>query len=80
MVGEVDVVLNSLAGSLLQENFNCLAPFGRFIEIGKRDLELDSRLAMGAFKRAVSFTSIDLLAFGEQKAPRTMQFSRKSCA
>lgn len=65
----VDVVLNSLAGSLLQESFNCLAPFGRFIEIGKRDLELDSRLAMGAFKRAVSFTAIDLLAFGEQRGP-----------
>ncbi|KAI0895982.1 hypothetical protein F4806DRAFT_496108 [Annulohypoxylon nitens] len=63
----VDVVLNSLSGSLLQESFNCLAPFGRFVEIGKRDLELNSQLAMSSFKRAVSFTSVDLAAFGEQK-------------
>lgn len=63
----VDVVLNSLAGVLLQESFNCIAPFGRFIEIGKRDLELNSHLALGAFTRAVSFSSIDLLAFSEGK-------------
>ena len=63
----VDVVLNSLAGLLLQESFNCVAPFGRFIEIGKRDLELNSHLALGAFTRAVSFSSIDLLAYAEHK-------------
>lgn len=63
----VDVVLNSLAGNLLQESFNCLAPFGRFVEIGKKDLELNSSLAMEAFTRAVSFTSIDIIALGQQK-------------
>lgn len=63
----VDVVLNSLAGGLLQESFNCLAPFGRFVELGKRDFELNHNLAMEAFTRAVSFSSIDLIAFGEQK-------------
>ena len=63
----VDVVLNSLAGTLLQESFNCLAPFGRFVEIGKRDLELNSSLAMEAFTRAVSFSSIDVIALGERK-------------
>ncbi|KAK0641933.1 hypothetical protein B0T16DRAFT_334009 [Cercophora newfieldiana] len=63
----VDVVLNSLAGNLLQESFNCLAPFGRFVELGKRDFELNHSLAMEAFTRAVSFSSIDLIAFGEQK-------------
>ena len=63
----VDVVLNTLAGALLQESFNCIAPFGRFIEVGKRDLELNSSLEMGAFTRAVSFSSIDLLVLGEHK-------------
>jgi len=63
----VDVVLNTLAGALLQESFNCVAQFGRFIEIGKRDLELNSSLEMGAFTRAVSFASIDLLQLGEFK-------------
>ncbi|KAK5652872.1 hypothetical protein OQA88_9538 [Cercophora sp. LCS_1] len=63
----VDVVLNSLAGNLLQESFNCLAPFGRFVEIGKKDLERNSSLAMEAFTRAVSFSSIDIIALGEQR-------------
>lgn len=63
----VDVVLNTLAGALLQESFNCIAPFGRFIEVGKRDLELNSSLEMGAFARAVSFSHIDLLMLGQYK-------------
>ncbi|KAK4227024.1 putative polyketide synthase [Podospora fimiseda] len=63
----VDVVLNSLAGPLLQESFNCLSPFGRFVELGKRDLEGNNSLAMGAFTRAVSFSSVDVIALGEVK-------------
>lgn len=58
----VDVVLNSLSGQLLQESFNCLAPFGHFVEIGKFDLERNSLLEMIPFIRATSFSSIDLLA------------------
>ncbi|KAK4677801.1 Type I Iterative PKS [Podospora pseudoanserina] len=63
----VDVVLNSLAGTLLQASFNCLAPFGRFVEIGKKDFELNNSLGMEAFTRAVSFSSVDAIALGECK-------------
>lgn len=66
----LDVVLNSLAGPLLQESFNCIAPFGRFVEIGRRDLELNSSLEMGAFSRVGSFSHIDLNALGEHKGPQ----------
>ena len=34
----VDVVLNSLAGEAIPMGLSCLAEFGRFIEIGKRDI------------------------------------------
>ncbi|CAP61647.1 uncharacterized protein PODANS_0_490 [Podospora anserina S mat+] len=34
----VDVVLNSLAGDALVVSWECVAPFGRFVEIGKRDI------------------------------------------
>jgi NADPH:quinone reductase-like Zn-dependent oxidoreductase len=61
----VDVVLNSLAGPLLSATWNCIAPFGRFIEIGKRDLELNNSLEMGPFVRSVSFASLDLITLGE---------------
>ena len=59
----VDVVLNSLAGPLLQASFDCLGEFGRFVDIGKRDFERNHRLSTHAFSRGVSFTSLDLLTW-----------------
>ncbi|KAI9776756.1 MAG: hypothetical protein M1839_009400 [Geoglossum umbratile] len=61
----VDIVLNSLAGPLLAATWNCIALFGRFVEIGKRDLELNNSLEMGPFVRSVSFASLDLITLGE---------------
>ena len=58
----VDVVLNSLAGESLRASLELLAPFGRFVEIGKRDLFADSKIGLGAFRRSASFTSFDLSA------------------
>ena len=40
----VDLVLNSLAEQKLQASVRCLAAGGRFLEIGKFDLENNSRL------------------------------------
>ena len=34
----VDVVLNSLGGEPLRQSWHCLAWFGRFIEMGKKDI------------------------------------------
>ncbi|KOS23077.1 Nonribosomal peptide synthetase 14 [Escovopsis weberi] len=62
----VDVVLNSLAGPLLHASWSCLAPFGRFLEIGKRDIHENSRLGMDPFKRNVLFASIDLVTMFEK--------------
>ncbi|KAI4729293.1 polyketide synthase [Aureobasidium sp. EXF-10728] len=56
----VDVVLNSLGGDFLRESWDCLAPFGRFIEIGKADITKNSRLEMAQFEYNVSFASVDL--------------------
>jgi len=40
----VDLVLNSLAEDKLQASVRCLAPGGRFLEIGRFDLDNNSRL------------------------------------
>ncbi|KAH9897410.1 fatty acid synthase S-acetyltransferase [Xylariomycetidae sp. FL2044] len=56
----VDVVLNSLAGDGLLSSWKCVAPFGRFIEIGKADIVANSDLPMGSFARNVSFSAVDL--------------------
>ena len=63
----VDLVINSLSGNLLQETWAIVADFGRFVEIGKRDLLQNSYLPMRPFDRNVTFTGVDL---------RTMFLSR----
>ena len=57
----IDVILNSLAGALLQVTWSSIARFGRFVEIGKRDLEASSFLEMSPFARSASFFAVDLL-------------------
>ncbi|OJJ49991.1 hypothetical protein ASPZODRAFT_109969 [Penicilliopsis zonata CBS 506.65] len=57
----VDVILNSLSGPLLQASWNCIAPLGRFVEIGKVDIQRNRHLAMANFERSVSFSAVDLL-------------------
>lgn len=67
----VDVVINSLAGDLLRETWECLAPFGRFIEIGKRDITSNTRLEMSKFEYNCSFHSVDLTLLAD-KRPKIM--------
>ena len=56
----VDVVLNSLAGEQLRATWKCMAPFGRFVEIGKRDITRNMNLEMGPFEHTVTFAGVDL--------------------
>ena len=56
----VDVVLNSLSGAGLKASWECMAPFGRFVEIGKRDIHAHADLPMFQFAKNVSFSAVDL--------------------
>ena len=56
----VDVVLNSLAGEALRQTWECIAMFGRFIEIGKKDILANSGLEMMPFLRNVTFAGVNL--------------------
>jgi acyl transferase domain-containing protein/NADPH:quinone reductase-like Zn-dependent oxidoreductase/ubiquinone/menaquinone biosynthesis C-methylase UbiE/acyl carrier protein len=56
----VDIVLNSLAGEAIQQGLACLAPYGRFLEIGVRDIYQNRKLGLRAFKNSVSFCAINL--------------------
>ncbi|KAH9890251.1 polyketide synthase [Xylariomycetidae sp. FL2044] len=56
----VDVVLNSVVGDLLHATWQCMSDFGRFVEIGKRDMEDAGRLDMKVFLRNTTFTAFDL--------------------
>lgn len=63
----VDVVLNSTAGEILRQSWRCLAPLGRFIEIGKRDLMQNTNLEMEKFLESVSFSAVDLGVLSDRK-------------
>lgn len=56
----VSVVLNSLSGDLLRTSWDCVADYGRFVELGKMDIDRNSRLDMAKFSRSTTFASVDL--------------------
>ncbi len=62
----VDVVLNSLAGAFIPASLGVLAPRGRFLEIGKRDIYADRRIGLEPFKRNLAFHGIDVAALVEE--------------
>jgi len=55
----VDVVLNSLAGEAINRNFQVLKPFGRFLELGKRDFYENTRIGLRPFRNNISYFGID---------------------
>ncbi|HKY96130.1 MAG TPA: type I polyketide synthase, partial [Kiloniellales bacterium] len=63
----VDVVLNALAGAAIEGGLKVLAPYGRFLEIGKRDIYADSAISLRLLRKNITFHAIDLAAMGEER-------------
>ena len=59
----VDLVLNSLSGELLHALWNCVAEYGKMVEIGKRDFICKAMLNMDLFAFNRSFIGVDLARF-----------------
>jgi amino acid adenylation domain-containing protein len=57
----VDVVLNSLSGAAAEASLELLRPYGRFVELGKRDIYDDRRLGLLPFQRNLTYTAVDLI-------------------
>ncbi|GAB3333565.1 type I polyketide synthase [Bordetella tumulicola] len=55
----VDIVLNSLAGEAINRNLRVLKPFGRFLELGKRDFYENTRIGLRPFRNNISYFGID---------------------
>ncbi|TSA37951.1 MAG: SDR family NAD(P)-dependent oxidoreductase [Methylococcaceae bacterium] len=55
----VDVILNSLSGEAINRNFRVLKPFGRFLELGKRDFYENTTLGLRPFRNNISYFGID---------------------
>jgi len=56
----VDVVLNSLAGEALHKGVMLLRPYGRFIELGKRDFWANTKLGLQPFRNNIQFCGVDV--------------------
>ena len=56
----VDVVLNSLTGPAIAASLEALASYGRFVEIGKRDIYDNAQLGLGPFRKNLSYMALDL--------------------
>ncbi|KAK2813768.1 Type I Iterative PKS [Emmonsiellopsis sp. PD_5] len=74
----VDIVLNSLSGELLVASWECIGPFGRFLEIGKKDIWSQNKLPMFPFARNVSFSGIDLASMATGEGVLLVQKSFKA--
>ncbi|KAG8623558.1 hypothetical protein KVT40_008534 [Elsinoe batatas] len=57
----VDVVLNSLSGEALRRSWRCIKRFGRFVELGQKDIVGNTGLDMEPFLRNVSYHSVNML-------------------
>jgi acyl transferase domain-containing protein/NADPH:quinone reductase-like Zn-dependent oxidoreductase/SAM-dependent methyltransferase len=73
----VDVVVNSLSGTLMEASFDCIAPFGRFVEIGLKDAYLRKSLPMHTFTKNVSFSSVDMELIFSRKDRRCEHLLRQ---
>ncbi len=56
----VDIVLNSLSGEAMERSLEVLKPFGRFLELGKRDLYLNRRIHLRPLRQNISYFAIDI--------------------
>jgi acyl transferase domain-containing protein/NADPH:quinone reductase-like Zn-dependent oxidoreductase/acyl carrier protein len=56
----VDVVVNSLAGEAMIRSMDCLRPFGRFIELGKRDFYANTQVGLRPFRRNLAYFGVDV--------------------
>ncbi|GAW26208.1 putative polyketide synthase [Rosellinia necatrix] len=74
----VDVVLNSLSGDGLRASWECIAPYGRFIEIGKADIMANSSLPMACFAKNVTFSAVDLVHLSQSDEELTARLLRST--
>ncbi|KAI1127334.1 putative polyketide synthase [Nemania abortiva] len=73
----VDVVINSLVGDLMHSSWECVADFGRFVEVGKKELVDAGNLQMHIFLRNVTFTAFDLADLFFSNEPYHHETSRR---
>lgn len=70
--GHVDVIINSLSEIFLEKSLELLAPFGHFIELGKRDIYSKSTCSLFPMRLNGTFHVIDLVSV-QKFAPKIIE-------
>ena len=65
----VDVILNSLPGEAIPKGLEILRPFGRFLEIGRKDIFQNNQLGLFPFRKGISFSVVDVSFFSPELRP-----------
>ncbi|WP_251978350.1 type I polyketide synthase [Salinicola avicenniae] len=78
--GGVDVVLNSLAGEAINQNLRALKPFGRFIELGKRDFYENTAIGLRPYRNNLSYFGVDSDQLMRERPDLTRQLFREMMA
>eukprot|EP01132_Coremiostelium_polycephalum_P001480 gene1480-1867_t len=65
----VDVVLNSLSGDYIEKSVKLLAKYGRFVEIGKKDIYSNSKIGLLPFKNNLSYLAVDIAQMTVNRRP-----------
>ncbi len=68
----VDVVLNSLAGEAIAKGLAILRPYGRFLEIGKRDIYGNTQVGLWPFRNNLAYFAVDLARMAVER-PEAIQ-------
>jgi len=56
----VDLVLNSLTGAAMSKSISVLAPYGRFIELGRQGIDSNSKLELRSLEKNISFFTVNM--------------------
>ncbi|MEV8099753.1 type I polyketide synthase [Kitasatospora sp. NPDC085879] len=76
----VDVVLNSLSGRAIRAGLETLRPFGRFVELGVRDILADTPLGLGLLRHNITMSTVDLVELQHTRADTFAEVMREVLA
>lgn len=76
----VDIVINSIAGEAITQSISCLAPYGRFVEIGKVDIYNDKRIGLKPFGNNLAYFAVDADRLLKQKPKLAQQMMQEVMA
>ncbi|KAI0444713.1 polyketide synthase [Xylaria telfairii] len=74
----VDIVLNCLSGDGIMASWDCVAPFGRFVELGLKDPSSHTSLSIRNLGRNVRFEQFDFVYLMKNDSKRAQRIFQRA--